>query len=269
MGRRRMSNMLALAVLALLNERPMHPYEMSTTLRERHKEDSIKLSHGSLYTVVDALARSGYISARETVREGRRPERTVYEITSSGRTELYDWMSELVSTPTKEYLRFEAALSMLAVLTPDDTIRLLTERRNRLMLQIEHTHAGEALAVREGLPRLFTLEAEYVSALAEAELRYVDELIKEISNGTLDGIHIWNAIHTRETEPGRIREVVVRALEAGGHQGFAARSVLETTERAIAALTNRENTSSTDSTKKTGGAESGSDETDQGAIMQQ
>ncbi|WP_250285525.1 MULTISPECIES: PadR family transcriptional regulator [unclassified Frankia] len=217
--------MLALAVLGILNERPMHPYEMSTTMRERHKEDSIKLTYGSLYTVVDALAHNGYITARETVRDGRRPERTVYEITPAGRTELYDWMSELVSTPTKEYLRFEAALSMLAVLTPEDTARLLTERRNRLLLQIEHSHAGEALAVRKGLPRLFTLETEYFSALAEAELRYVDELISEITNRTLDGIHIWDAIHTRgETDPERIREAVLKALEGQRRRDRAPRA---------------------------------------------
>ncbi|WP_239348031.1 MULTISPECIES: PadR family transcriptional regulator [unclassified Frankia] len=235
MAHQRPANMLALAVLALLNERPMHPYEMSTTMRERHKENSIKLTYGSLYTVVESLARGGYIRARETVREGRRPERTIYEITTAGRTELYDWMSELVSTPAKEYLRFEAALSMLAVLTPEDAVRLLTERRSRLMLQIEHARAGQALTVREGLPRLFMLETGFVSALAQAELRYVDELIKMISERTLDGIHIWDAIHTRETEPDRIRDVVVRALRAGGHTGSAADAVLNTTERAIAA----------------------------------
>ncbi|WP_241251807.1 PadR family transcriptional regulator [Candidatus Protofrankia californiensis] len=243
MARRRMANMLALAVLGLLNERPMHPYEMSTTMRERHKEDSIKLTYGSLYTVVDALAHNGYITARETLREGRRPERTIYEITPAGRTELYDWMSELVSTPAKEYLRFEAALSMLAVLTPEDTVRLLTERRNRLILQIEHSHAGEALAVRKGLPRLFTLETEYFSALTEAELRYVDELISEITNRTLDGIHIWDAIHTRgETDPDRIREVVIKALEAGSRKDFAPRSVVNTTGRAITARVGPEGT---------------------------
>ena len=47
------SNPLALAVLALLFERPMHPYEMGVILRQRHKEDSIKLRYGSLYTVID------------------------------------------------------------------------------------------------------------------------------------------------------------------------------------------------------------------------
>ena len=35
------TNPLALAVLALLSERPMHPYEMAQTMRERHPEEVI------------------------------------------------------------------------------------------------------------------------------------------------------------------------------------------------------------------------------------
>ena len=81
------SNPLALAVLALLFERPMHPYEMGVILKQRHKEESIKLRYGSLYTVIDLLLRRAFIAARETGRDGRRPERTVYEITPAGRDE--------------------------------------------------------------------------------------------------------------------------------------------------------------------------------------
>ena len=84
MTRRRVSNPLALAVLSCLNERPMHPYEISTTLRSRGKEQSIKLNYGSLYSVVESLHKHGLITPRETTREGRRPERTVYEITAAG-----------------------------------------------------------------------------------------------------------------------------------------------------------------------------------------
>src|SRR3954454_17820412 len=87
MSRRRVSNPLALAVLGCLAERPMHPYEISTTLRTRGNEHSIKLNYGSLYSVVESLQKHGLISARETTREGRRPERTVYEISPEGRGE--------------------------------------------------------------------------------------------------------------------------------------------------------------------------------------
>ena len=50
----------------------MHPYEMAGTMRERGKEQSIKLNYGSLYTVVDNLAKHGLIEAVEARREGRR-----------------------------------------------------------------------------------------------------------------------------------------------------------------------------------------------------
>ena len=103
------SNPLALAVLALLFERPMHPYEMGVILRQRHKEESIKLRYGSLYTVIELLLRRGFITARATARDGRRPERTVYEITPAGRDELHAWMTDLIAEPVKEYPQFEAA----------------------------------------------------------------------------------------------------------------------------------------------------------------
>ncbi|HEX9412009.1 MAG TPA: PadR family transcriptional regulator, partial [Ktedonobacterales bacterium] len=111
MTKRKVSNPLALAVLACLMERPMHPYEMATTLRERGKDQSIKLNYGSLYTVVEALQQHELIVAQETERAGRRPERTIYRLTDAGRMELIDWVSELLSTPVKEYTHFEAGLS--------------------------------------------------------------------------------------------------------------------------------------------------------------
>jgi len=94
MTRRRVSNPLALAVLGCLIERPMHPYEISTTLRSRGKQNSIKLNYGSLYSVVEALQKHGLICSRETTRTGRRPERTVYEITPAGITEFEEWLAE-------------------------------------------------------------------------------------------------------------------------------------------------------------------------------
>ena len=89
-------------MLALLFERPMHPYEMGVILKQRHKEDSIKLRYGSLYTVIELLLKRGLIAAKETAREGRRPERTVYENTPAGTEELHDWMADLIGRPAKE-----------------------------------------------------------------------------------------------------------------------------------------------------------------------
>src|SRR4028119_104247 len=113
-SKRKVSNPLALAVMALLFERPMHPYEMVSTMRERGKHESVRLRYSSLYSVVGALEREGVISPRETVREGRRPERTVYGITAAGRAEFLTWLRELLSEPVKEYTQFAAGPSFMA-----------------------------------------------------------------------------------------------------------------------------------------------------------
>ncbi|WP_344654155.1 PadR family transcriptional regulator [Cryptosporangium japonicum] len=188
-----MSNPLALAALTLLQERPMHPYEMSATLRERRKDESIKLNYGSLYSVIEALQRHGLIEAQETTRAGRRPERTVYAITEAGHREAEDWLSELVSRPVKEFTQFEAALSLLGALPVDDGVRLL-----RLRLASLTMDAAKAAAIQQavaGFPRVFMLENEYEAALRDAEIRFVTGLLRDIEDGTLSGLDGWRRIH--------------------------------------------------------------------------
>ncbi|HKA97350.1 MAG TPA: PadR family transcriptional regulator [Streptosporangiaceae bacterium] len=192
-GRRPVSNPLALAVLSTLSERPMHPYEMATTMRSRGKELSIKLNYGSLYTVVGNLAKHGLIEAMGAVREGRRPERTVYRLTEAGRKELEDWMAELIAVPVKEYPQFEAALSELPVLTPGHTLELLHDRISVLEQAIADTRAE--LAGLTWLPRLFLLEAEYHVAMREAELRWVRGLVAEFENRTFPDLDAWQHVH--------------------------------------------------------------------------
>src|SRR5271154_1793574 len=127
MARSSRSNPLALAVLVSLYEKPMHPYEVAQTLRQRAKQESVRLNYGSLYAVVESLEKRGLIKATGTIREGKRPERTVYEITPEGSREMVDWLTELISVPAKEYPQFMAGLSFIAALDPDDALRALRE----------------------------------------------------------------------------------------------------------------------------------------------
>ncbi len=199
MPRNPRANPLALAVLVCLYEAPMHPYEISQTLRSRAKHESIKLNFGSLYSVVDGLESRGLIHARETVREGRRPERTIYEITESGTREMNEWLSELVATPVKEFLQFEAALSLLPGLPPDEALAQLEHRADALQVRIAQLQAVQAAGGQFGLPRLFALEGEYELTLLRAELTWLNELITDIATGQLAGLAEWRSWY----EPGQ------------------------------------------------------------------
>lgn len=199
--KRPVSNPLALAVLALLWERPMHPYEMATTLRDREKEASIKLNYGSLYTVIEALVRAGFIAARETSREGRRPERTVYAITETGRTEAQAWMRDLLRAPVKEYPQFEAALALLPVLPPDEVTALLHERVRRLDAEIHDMRNKLDTARAAGLYRGFLIEGEYALTMREAERAWVAALAADLESGVLSVAPEWQLLHTEGGRP--------------------------------------------------------------------
>jgi DNA-binding PadR family transcriptional regulator len=195
--RRKVGNLLALAVLTSLAERPMHPYEMAAEMRERGKHHSIKINWGSLYTVVQNLEKHGLIAAAGTSRQGRHPERTIYEITPEGRDELEEWLEELLAVPEREYTRFEAALSMSGILPPDRVVHVLTERARILEASIAGDDAALA-KLTEGLPRVFVVEWEYRVALAKAELAWIKGLLDDIENETLDGLEEWRKFHEQQ-----------------------------------------------------------------------
>ncbi|MBA4116725.1 MAG: helix-turn-helix transcriptional regulator [Rubrobacter sp.] len=181
--------------MALLFERPMHPYEMVSLMRERGKHESIKLRYSSLYSVVESLQREALISPRETRREGRRPERTIYGLTEAGRVEFLGWLRELLSEPVKEYTQFAAGLSFMAALLPAEAVALLERRVSLLEGEVKEMRNPLDAAAEQGVPRLFLVEGEHELMLREAELEWVGGLVREIEAGTLDGMPEWEAFH--------------------------------------------------------------------------
>src|ERR1700739_3689050 len=155
--RRKVGNLLALSLLTLLTQRPMYPYEMASMLRERGKDNAIKVNWGSFYTVVQNLEKYGFIEAVEVVREGRQPERTTYQITGAGRAELMDWLRELLSVPAREHSSFEAALRESPALPPDELIGLLQQRLATLE-EANGVIQAELATLVARVPRLFLIE---------------------------------------------------------------------------------------------------------------
>jgi hypothetical protein len=103
-----------------------------------------------------------------------------------------------VSVPVKEYLSFEAALSLLPALTPEDAAELLTKRCTALEVRLAKSRATRSNSVSMGLPRLFMLEDEYRERLMEAELEFTQGLLKDIEGRSLEGIEEWTGFHNTD-----------------------------------------------------------------------
>ena len=124
---------------------------------------------------------------------------------------LRDWMRDLLRNPAKEFTWFEAALSLLPVLPPEEAVTLLRGRALQLsgmVWQIEGQLAelaqqnlgamtGQPLpaeAAGQKFPPLFTIETEYRLAMVRAEFAFVTELVRRIDEEGFGPIEMWRGI---------------------------------------------------------------------------
>ncbi|HEX4284051.1 MAG TPA: helix-turn-helix transcriptional regulator [Terracidiphilus sp.] len=193
-----------IAVLSLLRESPMHPYQMQRLLRARHKDEILALKRGSLYHAIGRLVKVEWIAATATEREGGRPERTTYRITPAGRKELSQALRQIIATPRRESSEFMAAMSFLVHLTPTEAVPRLEDRRSALESQIAEHSAGVAGASAHVL-RINLVESEYLLAMLRAELAWVRALIADIRSGKLewDFHEIIREVRTERQAAGR------------------------------------------------------------------
>jgi DNA-binding PadR family transcriptional regulator len=177
---------LAVAVASLLDERPMHPYEMSQAMRLRYMQEAVKLNFGSLYHTIDVMLRGGLIEASGTGRDGRRPERTVYCLTAAGRELFKARLRELLAEPSKEYSAVEAGLAFMHHLDAAEAVALLRQRMAAQEAFIKDTDRVLGMLARGGLSRLCIVEVEHAQALRRAEITWMKGLVEEIETGRLE-----------------------------------------------------------------------------------
>ncbi|GAM46426.1 PadR family transcriptional regulator [Nocardia seriolae] len=177
---------LALLVLALLEERPMHPYEMYQLLLSRHEDEFVKVKPGSLYHTVARLADQELVAAEGTDRAGNRPERTTYRIRRAGREALRFRVTELLREPVQEYPAFVPALAEAHNLPVDEVAAALRERVSWIDTRIADLTSLRELAVAREVPRRYWIRVDYVRAQAAAEAEWLRGFITELESGDLE-----------------------------------------------------------------------------------
>jgi DNA-binding PadR family transcriptional regulator len=179
------SSPLALVLLVLLAEGPMHPYRMRELIKQRDKDRVANVAQrNSVYQTVERLDRVGLIRVRNIARDEGRPERTVYELTDDGSRAIVQWLHEMLSTPATEFPVFPAALASVLIITPDEVADCLRSRADTVEQSLDGTKAAVT-----GLPRIFRLEEEYAQAVGRAEVAWLRSIVAEFDSGELTWSH--------------------------------------------------------------------------------
>jgi DNA-binding PadR family transcriptional regulator len=176
---------LAMAVLSLLHAGPLHPYAMQRLIKEWGKDRVVNVGQrANLYKTIRRLQDAGLVAVRQTERDQRYPERTVYELTEAGRQAAPEWIAEMVATPRNEFPQFPAALSFVMLLGPEEAQRALEQRAAVLAAHLKEIDAD--LAQFAGtLPRITLMDDEYDRAVTSAELVWLKGIIEDLRSGAL------------------------------------------------------------------------------------
>ena len=177
---------LAISVLALLEERPMHAYEMYQLLIARQNNRIVKVRPGSLYHTVQRLAGQEYVRAIGTDRTGNRPERTTYEITPEGSDALVRRVESGIEEYVYEYPLFPVVLSEAHNLDADDAVlrfRRRVEDLDRWLGDLDRSLAGARAAE---VPEPYWIGGAYVRSQIAAERDWLATVIERIESRDLE-----------------------------------------------------------------------------------
>jgi DNA-binding PadR family transcriptional regulator len=175
---------LALTILGILHTRPLHPYGIQRLIKQWGKDKVVNVGQrATIYRTIDRLQAAGLVTVRETERDSQYPERTVYEITEAGRRVTREWLEEMLTVPRQEFPDFPVALSHVLMLEPTEALQLLERREAQLSAALQGLEADTGTA--EFLPRVVTLESEYVLKTAQAQLDWIRSVIADLRSGRL------------------------------------------------------------------------------------
>lgn len=172
-------------VLALLSERPRHPYDVFQTLVERGDDRLVRVNPGAVYHAVDRLERDGLAEAVGTERSGNRPERTTYRATPAGEAAVGPAVLGRLADERPTYDPFPVGLAHAPRLPAADVVDALTRRRDHARDRLTELRARLDAVLAEGLPRRFVLDGEREAALLAADLAWLDALLADLADGTL------------------------------------------------------------------------------------
>jgi DNA-binding PadR family transcriptional regulator len=181
-------NLSRLMILGLLVERgPMHGHQIRRIGELTSAEVWGGITGGALYGELRRLDGEGLVRAIRAEQVGRRPARTVYEITDEGRLELVvqrDAALEVVfgsADPLSVVLLFATGADV------SELSERLTARRRRVAGQLEAMAAERDRLTGQGvLPPLAASAFRRGELRLEAELRWHDEFERHLAAGAAE-----------------------------------------------------------------------------------
>jgi DNA-binding PadR family transcriptional regulator len=174
-----------LVILGLLRERPLYGYELKQIIEE-HMGDWTNIAFGSIYFALGKLAEEGFAEQVAVEQEGKRPSRSVYQITEAGQAEFLRLLREVWSEVERHYYTIDIGLAFMDALPSEEVEGYLQGRIAQLEGIMQHIgkHKTEQMAQPE-VPAQAAAVFDHSLAHFQAELDWTRDLLNRVETGSL------------------------------------------------------------------------------------
>lgn len=166
------------ALLGLLCEKAMHPWQLQKVVEERDMRSWTDLSQSTIYKQLRTLEKQGLVECQQEVGDGR--VRKVYSVTPTGREALLARLRELLSEPQQLKWRVDLGVYNLHLLPPADVLACLATYHAKLNEGVECYRKLDAYLESCGCPKHHRAVAQRPLYLLEGELRWLADFTRAL-----------------------------------------------------------------------------------------
>ncbi len=165
-----------LTILSLLAERPCHGYELERLIEDRGMREWTEIGFSSIYYILGRLEKERLVVSAVERREGKGPNRRLFQITPAGESAWREAVYRALSVPETAHSGFMLGLANLPGLTPHEVMTALTTYREALVGRLVHV-TGSWERQMATAPAFVGALFDRSQALIRAELAWLDDFI--------------------------------------------------------------------------------------------
>ena len=158
-----------MVILGLLREKQLYGYEIKHII-EDHMGDWTSIAFGSIYFALGRLSKEGFIRKVAEEKQGKRPSKSVYEITERGKMEFLLLLRGIWENVKHESYDLDLALFFSDALSKKELLQYIKKRiqKSREVLRHIREHKNEQLANKDVPARAEAIfEHTYLHLIAE------------------------------------------------------------------------------------------------------
>jgi DNA-binding PadR family transcriptional regulator len=170
-----------LVVLGLLQEHPRYGYEIKMII-DHVMSHVIDISSGSLYYGLKKLEERGYVEESSVEKVGRRPERSVYQITEEGRTYFREELPRVIFPQARPFFPIDLALYFFDFVPKGEQVRRLKMRIEYMRLAMEYIDEIEK-RFREVAPPSHLYIVLHLRSYIQTEQAFIEQILSDMASG--------------------------------------------------------------------------------------